>query len=248
MLRDSIDPVKLGELADSIATEGLHQRIGVIARPQVGFYTIIYGHRRLLAHKLLNRPHIPAKVYPPGTDVLQVSASENLQREQLTPMEEAATVQKFFDRGETLHSIARLFRRTPAWVAQRQRLLSLPEELQASIHQGRLPMSVAEVLADVDHDDYRESLIEEAIRTGANAATAGIWVMHYKSDPARYAKNRATVEEIRQNREKFVLHVECEGCNTPTPYGDTRALRLCPECDTILTKALREPAAPPAAG
>ena len=240
MLRDSIDPQRLGELADSIAAEGLHQRIGVIGTNAPESFLVVFGHRRLLAHRLLQRATIPARVYPHDADVLMIAASENLNREQLTPMEEATTAQKFVERGESIAGIARLFRRSAAWVTSRLALLALPDELQAAVHRGELSMGVAAVLAQIENADYRTSLIEEARRAGASTATCSVWLAHYQSDPARYAQNRATVEEIRNNREKFILHVACEGCGRDVPYGETRALRVCGPCDATLVAALKE--------
>lgn len=242
MLRDSIDPVRLGELADSIAAEGLHQRIGVKETPHPECFVLIFGHRRLLAHGLLGRAEIPTKVYPHDADELLIAASENLNREQLTPMEEAGAVEKFVQRGESVAGIARLFRRSAAWVAGRLELLTLPDDLQRAVHHGGVSMAVAALLRGIDNDEYRVSLIDEAARAGASAATAAVWLAHYQSDPARYAQNLATVAEIRANREKFVLHVECEGCRTDTPYGATTALRLCAGCYAELLKGLAETA------
>jgi hypothetical protein len=196
----------------------------------------------LLAHRLLGRATVPAKIYPAGADALLISASENLNREQLSPMEEAGVVEKFTARGESVAGIARLFRRSPAWVSSRLALLDLPEDVQGALHRGELSLGVAAILGQIEHADYRVDLIAEAQRIGANARTASLWLAHYQSDPARYAQNRATVEEIRSNREKFVLHVECEGCRTDTPYGASTSLRLCAKCYAELLKGLGEAA------
>jgi ParB/RepB/Spo0J family partition protein len=238
MLRDSIDPQRLGELADSIAAEGLHQRIGVKETPHPECFVLAFGHRRYLAHGLLGRATIAARIYPWDADELLIATSENLNREQLTPMEEAGAVERFAARGESVAGIARLFRRSPAWVAGRLALLTLPEDLQRAVHHGGISMAVASLLKEITHDEYRASLVEEATRNGASAAVAAVWVTHWLGDPARYATNHSTVEEIRQNREKFVLMIECEGCKETTAYGDTRAMRLCARCDKELTKAL----------
>jgi len=239
MLRDSIDPQRLGELADSIAAEGLHQRIGVQETPHPDCYVLIFGHRRQLAHGLLGRATIPARVYPHDADAVLIAASENLNREQLTPMEEAGAVAKFVARGESIAGIARLFRHSPAWVTGRMQLLMLPDDLQRAVHHGEVSMTVADLLRDVTDDEHRVALTDEARRNGASAATVNIWVATWRADPARYAHNRATVEEIRQNREKFILHVECEGCKADVAYGDTRAFRLCGPCSEALARELQ---------
>ena len=73
-LRGEIDPERLGALADSIAAEGLHQAVGVCGPRADGRYVVGFGHRRLLAHRLLGRPTVRARVYPEGTDLLLIGS------------------------------------------------------------------------------------------------------------------------------------------------------------------------------
>lgn len=239
-LRAEIDPGQLGELADSMAAEGLHQPIGVSGPNADGRYAIVYGHRRFLAAKLLQWSDIEAKVYAHGYDPLLAAVSENLQRADLTPMEEAHAVKAMLDRAHSQASVARLFRRSPAWIASRVALLDLPPELQAAVHQGTLTMGVAAALAEIDHEDYRRELAAEAHRTGANAATAAIWVAHYKSDRERLLQNRATVQEFIEARGKYVVYYPCDACEEDTPYEQTRSFRFCASCSASLAQGLSQ--------
>jgi ParB family transcriptional regulator, chromosome partitioning protein len=239
-LRDAIDPGPLSELADSMAAEGLHQPIGVRGPDPDGRYRVVWGHRRLLAARLLQWPDIEAKVFPPGFADALARVSENLQRTDLTPVEEAHAVEQMLALGHSRASVARLFRRSASWVDARLGLLQLPEALRAAVHEGRLTLGVAYALAEVDHEDYRAELVAEAERTGATAATASIWVAHYKSDRTRFIANRATVQEMTEARSKFIVYYPCDVCHTDTDYTDTRALRLCADCASGLARALAD--------
>lgn len=238
-LRSGIEPEALGRLADSIATEGLHQPIGVSGPGADGLYDIVWGHRRLLAVRLLGWPTIPARVFPAGYDPLLASVSENIQRENLTPVEEALAIQRFLERGESLAGVTRLFRRSRAWVTGRIELLELGEDLRAAVHEGRLTMAAALALRVVDHDGYRAELVAEVERGGAPVTLINSWTAHYLADRERYIRNRSTVEAILQDREQYVVYFHCEGCDSDVPYAESQSFRLCHKCGTVFYTALK---------
>jgi len=241
--REQIDPDALGSLADSIAAEGLHQPIGVRERDASGTYELIFGHRRLLAYRLLGRPMIAARIYPLSVDVHLVRASENLNREQLNPVEEAHIVQLFLDRGVARAEIARRLRRSTSWVDQRAALLDLPADVLNAIRHHGLTLAVARLLADVDHESYRRQLLYEAIAHGATEATAAVWRQHFLADRDRIVSNTITVEQIIQDRQKYRLTYPCDWCDEPTPYEGTRTARLCVSCMNQLETAKHAPPA-----
>lgn len=236
-LRERIAPEALGALADSMAAEGLHQPIGVREAAARGLYEIVWGHRRYLAARLLRWPTISARIFPSDYDPLLAAVSENLNREQLNPMEEAHAVKQFLDRGAPRAEIARLFRRSPHWIDSRAALLDLPEDLQQTIRDGALPLAVASLLADVDYVPYREELIGEAVKNGASAATVAVWRQHYLADRARIASNTLAIEAVIQERNKYVVHYPCDWCDQEVEYQHTRTVRLCVACMEQLIEA-----------
>jgi ParB family chromosome partitioning protein len=241
-LRENIAPEALGELADSMAAEGLHQPVGLRGPLSDGTWEIIYGHRRLLAAQLLNWKEIPAMTHPADFDPLLAAVSENLNREQMTPVEEAKAIARFVERGEPDAAIARMFRRSAPWVAARRALLLMPEDLQNAVHERTIKLGVAEALADIDHDSYRRSLIAEAQRTGATAVTAQVWRQHYLTERERIVSNHMMVEEITSRREAWKIVVACDLCRADFEYQDTRALRVCVDCKNVLAAAAAEEA------
>lgn len=228
--RERINMEALGTLADDIATNGLLQRPGVRGPLDGGRYEIIWGHRRLLAIRLLRWETLPVKVYPPGYDPDVARVAENLQREELTPVEEARECAKFINKGHTRGSVARLFRRSATWVDGRLDLLGLPADLQEAINDKILTASVARVLGQIDHTEYRQSLIREAKNTGCTVAIAELWLQHFKVHGERLAKNEMTIQAMVAERENFKIMIECQGCGDQSEYQHTQALRLCNDC------------------
>ncbi len=245
-LRERIAPEELGALADSIAAEGLHQPIGVRGPDASGQYEIVFGHRRLLAHRLLRRASIEARVFPPDYDPLLAAVSENLNREQLNPVEEADAVRRFLDRGSSRAEIARLFRRSLSWVEQRIALLDYPDDIRAALRDGALSLAVAGLLADIDHERYREQLVTEAARHGATAAVVAVWRQHYLADRDRIVTNTVAIEQVIQERDKYVVHYPCDWCDEQVEYQHTRTVRLCVACAGELAAAKSAAATPPA--
>ena len=228
--REGLDDESLGQLADSLANEGLHQPIGLLRREAEERFTIIFGHRRFCAASLCRWREIDARIYPAGTDVLLARASENNNREQLTPLEEARVVRRFLARGESMSATARLLRRSAAWCYLRLALLEQPADLQAVVHDGSISLSVAAALAKVDHDDYRKELIREAVTTGAKAPTVELWVAHFLADKDRIVQNFYTVQQIIERRDTWRITVACDFCAAEQGYDETRSWRLCVSC------------------
>lgn len=228
--REKIDAEKIGTLADDISVNGLLQPVGVRGPNDAGRYEIVWGHRRLLAIRSLRWSHITAKVYTPDYDPDVARIAENLQREELTPIEEGRECAKFISKGHTRGQVARLFRRSAAWVDGRLDLLALPDDVQTALQDSKISAGVARVLGQVEHEGYRRSLIREAINVGASVNVAEVWLAHFRQDGQRLAANLTTIEQLAGERENFKIKIECQGCHDETDYDKTQQMRLCVEC------------------
>lgn len=136
--REEFDPQKLEELISSIKEKGIIQP--VLARIIEGGYELITGERRLRAAKRLGLKKIPLIVREVSdTEMLELALIENLQRENLNPMEEAhayhRVIKEFKIKQEDL---AREIGKDQATVANTLRLLKLPKEVQKEISKGNL--------------------------------------------------------------------------------------------------------------
>ncbi|MDD3799857.1 MAG: ParB/RepB/Spo0J family partition protein [Novosphingobium sp.] len=159
--RRHFDEDALTELAASIAARGVIQP--VIVRPMGGGkYQLVAGERRWRAAQRAQLHEIPALLRElEERDVLALALIENIQREDLNPIEEARAYQRLADyEGLSQAEIAELVDKSRSHVANLQRLLSLPESVIIHVETGRLSMGHARAL--VGRDDA-ESLAEEAI-------------------------------------------------------------------------------------
>lgn len=139
--RTQMDPEAIGELAESIKAQGVIQPI--LARPLGdGHFEIIAGERRWRAAKLAGLDAVPVLVREVRDDLaLAMALIENIQREDLNPIEEAAGIQRLIDEfGMTHEAAAEAVGRSRSGVTNLLRLLSLAKPVQDLVLQGRLDM------------------------------------------------------------------------------------------------------------
>jgi ParB family chromosome partitioning protein len=159
--RRFFDETALDELAASIAARGVIQP--VIVRPLgEGRYQLVAGERRWRAAQRASLHEIPALIRNlSDREVMALALIENLQREDLNPIEEARAYQRLAEgEGMTQAEIARMVDKSRSHVANLQRLLSLPEPVIAEVERGRLSMGHARALIGADD---AEALAREAI-------------------------------------------------------------------------------------
>ncbi len=172
----------IDELAESLRAHGLLQP--VVVRPRARFYELIAGHRRLAAAQRLGWKTIPALVRAADADqgdVLQMV--ENLQRQDLSPDEEAAGLAGLMRRnGWSTREVAHAIKRSQTYVSKRVRVYEDPVLRRAVLDHG-LPPSAAEELLPLEAADrallaeraVRESWgvaeLREAVRSGPGAGT-----------------------------------------------------------------------------
>ena len=145
--RNSFDPTALQELADSIRAQGLVQPI--VVRPERdGRYEIIAGERRWRAAQLAGMADVPALVRDlPDKAVVAVALIENIQREDLNPLEEAGALKRLTGEfGMTHQEVAQAVGRSRAAVSNLLRLLELADEVKSLVGAGRLEMGHARAL------------------------------------------------------------------------------------------------------
>lgn len=138
--RRRFDEGKLNELAASIKEQGVLQPILVRPAEKSGKYEIVAGERRYRASKLAGLKTIPAIIKELGDEVtLAVALIENIQRQELNPLEEAASYRELLDNyGYTQAKLAEKLGKSRVYVANTLRLLALPDEVQGLIAKGGL--------------------------------------------------------------------------------------------------------------
>ena len=158
--RKVFDPVALGELAKSIAEDGLQSE--PIVRPvDGGLFEIVAGERRFRAmSEILGWDEIPARVREMDDDAAAAAMfAENFHRVQLSPIEEAGAFRKWQDRfGWTVDEIAERAKISASRVGSRLRLLDLIDDLQFLVNAGELPLGQAAWLIPLDSNRQRMAL------------------------------------------------------------------------------------------
>ena len=165
--RKRFDAERLRELAESVRHHGILQPIVVTPNPgSPGEYTIIAGERRWRAAQLAGLQQVPVIVRnTPESERLELAVVENLQRQDLDPIEEAQALRQLMDmKGLTQEQIAERIGKDRSTVANTLRLLHLPLKVQAMVHDGRLSMGHARALLGLDDPAAIIDLAEAAIR------------------------------------------------------------------------------------
>lgn len=142
--RQELHPEKLEELTASIREKGVIQPVLVRTRKD-GNFELIAGERRLRAAKQLGFTQLPAIVRDvEDAEALQLSLIENIQREELNPLEEAQAYQQLItDFGFSQERIAQALGKSASAVSNTLRLLKLPEEIQSALRRGMISMGHA---------------------------------------------------------------------------------------------------------
>ena len=164
--RKEFDREKLNELAQSIKENGVIQPIIVRQSPVIG-YEILAGERRYRASLLAGLRSIPAVVKQLSDQEMMVqSIIENLQRENLNPIEEARAYESLVEKGFTHAEIADKMGKSRPYISNSIRLLSLPEQILSEVENGKLSQAHARSLVGLNkeqQDYFFQRIIEEDI-------------------------------------------------------------------------------------
>lgn len=159
---------KLQELAESIKEHGVFQPI--IVRKSISGYELIAGERRLRASKLANKTQIPAIVVEfDDTKMMEVSLLENIQRENLTAIEEAEAYDNLINKlGYTQEELSKRVGKSRPYITNMLRLLKLPLEIRKMVSKEELSYGHARCLVGIEDVDYAIELAKRVIKEGLN--------------------------------------------------------------------------------
>lgn len=165
--REVFDEEALEELADSIKEVGLLQPV-VVREADPGQYELVMGERRWRASQHAGLTHIPAIVRATGNDdMLRDALMENLHREQLNPLEEAAAYQQLLDDfGATHDELAKKVGRSRPHISNTLRLLQLSGAVQRRVAAGVLSAGHARALLSLDDAEAQDHLAHRIVAEG----------------------------------------------------------------------------------
>jgi len=234
-VRSAIDMDKVRELAESIREKGQLQ--DALVRPLDGKHEIVWGDRRYLALKLISAPTIRAEIRDlTDEEVIILRATENLQREDLTPMEEAKIYGQLHNRlGYPIEKIAREMGKSRKTILRYLALLDLPEDFQKSLDDGRLSVGVAEVLAAIDDPKLCGYYLSNAVLHGCTVKTAQLWVSDYEATKAaQYYMAPSSENDTPISSHTRPIYYACDLCSEPVELSRARHVMACPVCVTKL--------------
>ena len=164
--RTNYNDEKLDELKASIKEKGVLQPI--IVREKGGTYEVIAGERRLRAAKALSLNEIPAVIRNvTDREALVLALIENLQREELNPIEEAEAYKKLIEGFDYTHdTVAQSIGKDRSTITNLLRLLKLPEEIQKNIYAGKISVGHARALLVIESPTERIKLANRVIQEG----------------------------------------------------------------------------------
>lgn len=148
--RKHFDEAKLSELAQSIKAHGIVQPL--VVRPAGDQYELVVGQRRLQAAAIAGLDSVPAVVSEVSDmEMVQVALVENLQREDLNPIEEAEAYRRLVEEfGATQEELAETLGRSRPTISNTMRLLNLHPEVQAIVSRGTISMGHARALLGIE--------------------------------------------------------------------------------------------------
>lgn len=190
--RAHFDEAKLEELAQSIRANGVVQPL--LLRPKGQRFELIAGERRWRAAQLAGLSKVPAVVRHVSDDkVLELALIENIQREDLNPIEEAQAYKKLIENlGLTQEVVAERVGRDRSYVTNYLRLLRLPEDIRQLIQVGRLSTGHGRTLLGVDDVDLQRRLARRILEQDLSVRATERLVRDSADDrPARKTKSAA---------------------------------------------------------
>ena len=219
--RKTFNDASLQELAESIREVGVLQAIAVRPRTEGG-YEIIYGERRYRASLLAGAKTIKAAVYNNVTDdeAEDMSLSENLQREQVRPTEEAKAFKRLLEKGRyDMYSLTARFGRSEKYIYTRLKLNELYAPVGELLDNETITISVAEEISTYE-PNIQKDVYEKHLKEGNGEDWTGYTLnlfkryfeKYYTTDLEQYKFDKTECKACVHNAANYNLFAEHNGC------------------------------------
>mgnify|MGYP003445983307 CR=1 FL=1 len=193
------------ELKDSIIQHGIIQPI--IVKKSIKGYDIVVGERRFRAAKLAGLNKVPVVIKDfTSQQMMELAVLENLQREDLTPIEEAFAYQTLLDKLDiTQEELANRLGKSRPHITNHIRLLSLPENIQSLINEGKISMGHGRALLGVKQKELLPKLVEKIINEEINVRQLEKYIQQLNQDVPRETNKQTTKKDIFIEEQENVL-------------------------------------------
>jgi ParB family chromosome partitioning protein len=215
--RHGFEDARLDELAQSIKSNGVIQPI--VVRKVDGGYRIIAGERRWRAAQRAGLVRVPVviKDVGPGSaaQLLEMALVENIQREDLNPIDQAAAYEKLStDFSMTQEEIAAAVGKDRSSVANHMRLLNLPQEVRAEVAAGRLSMGHARALIAIADEGSQRQIARDVIARNLSVRETEAMVKRIGREPAAAERRAPAATDVhtRAAEEKLRMTLGTRVC------------------------------------
>lgn len=193
----------IDELKQSILEHGILQPL--IVRKSVKGYEIVVGERRYRAAKEANMKTVPAVVRKmDDRQMMELALLENLQREDLTPIEEASAYQMLMDRlNLTQEELAKRLGKSRPHIANHVRLLSLPAYVQKLINDQKISMGHGRALLGLKKKEKMKAVVEKILKEQLNVRQLEALIQELNKNVSR-----ETSKKSEQKKDVFILEAE----------------------------------------
>ena len=206
--RKQFDPDALADLADSIREHGIIQPLTVREMPN-GYYQIIAGERRWRAARMANLSDVPAVIIEADDKkAMELALIENLQRQDLNPLEEALGYQTLMNEyGLTQEEAAgRVGKSRPA-VANALRLLGLCPEVQERVRKGELSAGHARAILQLKSEKKQQEAAQKIVALGLSVRQAELLCKNMSKEPVPQKKEVFAVDYVAECEKSLSKHL-----------------------------------------
>jgi len=228
------------ELSESMKEVGLIQAI--LLTPSNDKLEVVAGQRRWLAAKRLKWKTIKAEVRKLSREQIAViRANENLQRVDLTPIEEGAVYADLFDTHKlTLKMIGDRMGKSNHHIKRMMDLLRMDAEIQKAVHAGKITIAVAYVLTKIDDKKDLYRYLELAIENGVTATVAAQWTEEYRKGLHYIHDRTQEASPVPDDKKEEKYFTMCQTCEGPMEYKDMRVIKVCATCYDLILKVVQQ--------
>lgn len=204
--RKVFDEGALRELAESIREHGLIQPIVVRPMPNGMTYQIVAGERRWRACRILGLDEVPVIIKElDDFEMAQLAIIENVQRADLNPMEEAAAYKELVDTYKMNHeTVAKVIGKSRSYITNALRLMSMPEQVQDYVREGKLSMGHAKAVMGLDSNEQIMQAAEQIVTDNMNVRQTEKMVSKMKQD----SSDEKPVSNAKQTQFNFYKEME----------------------------------------
>jgi len=206
--RQDFDPEELQSLADSIATHGVVQPLTVRELAN-GYYQIIAGERRWRAARIAELREIPAVIIDADDKkVMELALIENLQRQDLNPVEEAMGYQTLMEvHGLTQEDAAKRVGKSRPAVANALRLLNLPDKVLEMVRKGELSAGHARAVLSLKSQKLQEQAAQKIAALGLSVRQAELLCKNMAKEPALVKEPTLAVDYVAECEKSLSKHL-----------------------------------------